>query len=42
LFSLLFADNTAAFKSGKNLHELIAQINVELNKMAVWFKANGS
>jgi hypothetical protein len=40
LFSLLFADATAAFKSGKNLHELVEQVNVELNKMAVWFKAN--
>jgi len=40
LFTLLFADDTAAFKSGKNLNDLINKVNIELNKIAVWFRAN--
>jgi Reverse transcriptase (RNA-dependent DNA polymerase) len=40
LFSLLFADDNATFKSGKNLNELFTLVNNELSKIAVWFRAN--
>ena len=40
LFMLMFADDTSALKSGKNLHQLINEINFELNKIAIWFRAN--
>ena len=40
LFTLMFADDTSAFKSGKNLNDLISHMNRELNKLAVWFRAN--
>ncbi len=36
----MFADNTSAFKSGKNLKTLTESMNKELNKLAVWFRAN--
>jgi Reverse transcriptase (RNA-dependent DNA polymerase) len=40
LFSLLFADDTAGLKSGANLQQLIDETNVELKKIAKWFRAN--
>ncbi len=40
LFTLMFADDTSAFKSGKNLKTLTEQMNQEINKLAVWFRAN--
>ncbi len=40
LFTLMFADDTSAFKSGKNLNQLVQEMNNEINKMAVWFRAN--
>ena len=40
LFTLMFADDTSAFKSGKNLNQLIHDMNIEINKIAVWFCAN--
>jgi hypothetical protein len=40
LFSLLFADDTSALAKGHNLSELISYVNVELQKMANWFRAN--
>jgi hypothetical protein len=40
LETLLFADDTAGFKSGKNLPELMDQVNAELKKWASWFRAN--
>jgi len=40
LFTLMFADDTSAFKSGKNLNTLINDIESELNKIAIWFRAN--
>ena len=40
LFTLMFADDTSALKSGKNLNLLITEVNIELNKIAVWFRAN--
>ncbi len=40
LYTLMFADDTSAFKSGKNLKNLTDHINGEINKMAIWFRAN--
>jgi hypothetical protein len=40
LDTFLFADDTSGLKSGNNLPELIAQCNIELQKMANWFRAN--
>ena len=40
LLSLLFADDTAGLKSGHDLKELIRTVNIEINKMANWFRAN--
>ena len=40
LFTLMFADDTSAFKSGKNLNMLINDMNIEINNIAVWFRAN--
>ena len=36
----MFADDSSAFKSGKNLHQLINEINLELNKITIWFRSN--
>jgi len=40
LFTLMFADDTFSAKSGSNLNRLIQSVNMEINKMAVWFRAN--
>jgi hypothetical protein len=40
LTTLLFADDTAGLKSGKNLPLLMDQINIELKKWSLWFRAN--
>ena len=40
LLTLLFADDTAGMKSGLNLDDLIKEVNVEVNKLANWFRAN--
>jgi hypothetical protein len=40
LFTLLFADDTAGLKSGANLQQLIVDTNIELKKLAKWFRAN--
>ncbi len=40
LLMLMFADDTSALKSGKNLTSLIQEVNIELNKIAIWFRAN--
>ncbi len=40
LLTLMFADDTFCLKSGHNLNELITQVNIEINKMALWFRAN--
>ena len=37
---LLFADDTNVFVSGKNLNELIININGELTNVDIWFRAN--
>jgi hypothetical protein len=40
LFSVLFADDTTCLARGKNLQELTEYVNVELQKVANWFRAN--
>ena len=40
LYTLLFADDTACLASGTNLPDLINHVNTELNKIAIWFRAN--
>ncbi len=40
LFTLMFADDTFSAKSGPDLNNLISEVNDEINKMAVWFRAN--
>ena len=40
LLTVLFADDTAGLKSGLNLDELITNVNIEVNKLANWFRAN--
>jgi hypothetical protein len=40
LLTLLFADDTAALDSDQDLPLLINRVNVELNKLANWFRAN--
>ncbi len=40
LFSVLFADDTTCLSKGFNLQELTAYVNVELRKIANWFRSN--
>jgi len=40
LFTLMFADDTFSAKSDNDLNQLIASVNIEINKMAIWFRAN--
>jgi hypothetical protein len=40
LFSVLFADDTTCLSKGKKLNELLAYVSTELQKIAVWFRAN--
>jgi len=40
LFTLMFADDTFSAKSDNDLNRLIDYVNVEINKMAIWFRAN--
>ena len=40
LLTYLFADDTSGLLIGKNLHELVPKMNIEINKMANWFCAN--
>jgi hypothetical protein len=40
LFSVLFADDTTCLSKGKKLNELVPYVNQELQKIALWFKAN--
>ena len=40
LLSFLFADDTQGLAFGKNLPDLIAKVNLELRKWALWFQAN--
>ena len=36
----MFADDTFALKSGPDLRNLINDLNSDINRMAIWFKAN--
>ena len=40
IFLLLFADDSNAFVSGKNLDETIDTMNMELNKLVTWLNVN--
>ncbi len=40
LLTLKFADDTFCLKSNPDLNILINDVNSEINKMAVWFRAN--
>ena len=40
LFAILFADDTSFLISGKNLNEIIKTLNIELQKVCEWFRAN--
>jgi hypothetical protein len=40
LATFLFADDTTCLAKNSNLHDLISFVNTELNKLAIWFKAN--
>jgi Reverse transcriptase (RNA-dependent DNA polymerase) len=40
LLTLLFADDTACLIAGPNLKEILAKANIELQKIANWFRAN--
>jgi hypothetical protein len=40
LATFLFADDTTCLAENSNLNDLINHVNAELNKLAVWFKAN--
>ena len=37
---LMFADDTTCLISGSNLDSLIAKLNTEINKMALWYRTN--
>ena len=34
----MFADDTFSAKSDNDLNQLIASVNIEINKMAIWFR----
>ena len=36
----LFADDTNVFMSHKDLNYLLDMLNLEMNKLSIWFKAN--
>jgi hypothetical protein len=40
LLTLMFADDTFSLESGSDLNTVIASVNIEINKMAIWFRAN--
>ena len=40
LFSLLYADDTNMFVTGKNIENLIFLLNTELKKIVIWLNAN--
>ena len=37
---ILFADDTNVFLSGKDPEHLVNQLNIEINKLSVWFRVN--
>ena len=40
LFTILFADDTNIFLQGKNIDDLIKQMNLELSKIVMWLEVN--
>ena len=40
LFPILFADDSNVFHAGKDPNEMINVMNIELNKLSIWLKAN--
>ncbi len=40
LFSVLFADDTTGLAKGANLQNVISFVNLELQKIANWFRSN--
>ena len=40
LLTFLFADDTSGLIIGKNFQELVQKMNIEINKLANWFRAN--
>jgi len=40
LLTLMFADDTFTLKSDSDINNLIRSVNTEVNKMAIWFRAN--
>jgi hypothetical protein len=40
LFSVLFSDDTTCLSKGKKLNDLLLYVSSELQKIAVWFRAN--
>jgi hypothetical protein len=40
LLTLMYADDTFTLDSGEDLDTLIRNVNIEINKIAVWFRAN--
>ena len=40
LVTLMFADDTFSAKSDNDLNRLMDSVNIEVNKMAIWFRAN--
>ncbi len=40
LATFLFADDTTCLAKNPNLNDLINYVNIELNKLVLWFKAN--
>jgi hypothetical protein len=40
LFTVLFADDTTGLGKGKNLNDLTAYVNLELQKISNWFRSN--
>ena len=40
LFTILFADDTNIFLEGKNIDDLVKQMNLELSKIVMWLEVN--
>ena len=40
MFTLMFADDTSCFMSGKDIDTVVSSLNIELQEIVVWLKAN--
>ena len=40
LFTILFADDSNIFLQGKNIDDLVKQMNLELSKIVMWLEVN--